>query len=176
MKSKVVVGVAISLCFAACGALLEPGGDGKVDLEYETVLDGHVEWLRQVVASKRAPDDLALRYDIEEYACLLGKLERVRLNLGDGTADSAVQCRAIGFGHKACGGPRTYLVYSIVAADSIGLAAAVSVYNSVERDLNTKYGPGSDCEEEMPPQLSLAEWRCASGGRRTFDRFRDAAE
>jgi hypothetical protein len=55
----------------------------------------------------------------------LDSLRAVVLQLiGEPTATSLAQCRLMPAGEKPCGGPRSYLVYSMETTDSTALARA----------------------------------------------------
>jgi hypothetical protein len=71
-------------------------------------------------------------------------------------------CGVIGFGAKPCGGPWSYLVYSLRTADVTVLTQKVDAYNQLERELNTKYGRGSDCALVTPPTVACQNGTCAT--------------
>ena len=82
--------------------------------------------------------------------------------IGDPVATSITQCRMTPFGAKPCGGPWTYLVYSIDVTDSTELARAVAAYTSRESQLNQELGRASDCQMVTPPQITFAAGQCAT--------------
>ncbi|OQW48482.1 MAG: hypothetical protein A4S09_04700 [Proteobacteria bacterium SG_bin7] len=61
-----------------------------------------------------------------------------------------IECKAIAFGVKACGGPRSYLVHSQTANFS-ELEQLVNVWNDYEREQNVKNGVISTCEFLLEP-------------------------
>ena len=93
----------------------------------------------------------------------LDTLRAVVLQLvGDPVCDDVSQCRSMAFGAKPCGGPWSYLVYSVQTADSTRLATAVTRYNDREAQLNRELGRASDCQVVTPPRLSCVNSRCAA--------------
>ncbi len=70
------------------------------------------------------------------------------------------QCRSMAFGAKPCGGPRTYLIYSLETTDSAALAAAVAAYNRRDQARNDQLGLMSDCRMEAAPTLVCADGSC----------------
>lgn len=60
------------------------------------------------------------------------------------------ECRFIAFGSKACGGPKSYLIYS-TSIDGEKLKTLVASYNQKDADFNRKHGIISDCAMVNPP-------------------------
>ena len=81
--------------------------------------------------------------------------------IGVPTCRDLSQCRLIAYGSKPCGGPWTYLVYSLATTDSIALNAAVEKYNAQEAEVNRTEGRRSDCRAITRPQLQVVAGRCA---------------
>ncbi|MFW6040036.1 MAG: hypothetical protein ACOC9N_03055, partial [Gemmatimonadota bacterium] len=71
-------------------------------------------------------------------------------------------CRAIPFGAKPCGGPWTYLIFSVERTDSAELASLVERYNAAERRLNELEGRMSDCSVPTRPTLDVRDGRCTA--------------
>ncbi len=82
--------------------------------------------------------------------------------VGEARCTDPVQCRAMPFGVKPCGGFWTYLIYSTAATDSSQLAKAVAEFNQRESELNAVEGRGSDCLYVTEPATSCVDGRCAS--------------
>ncbi len=80
----------------------------------------------------------------------------------DKSCNDVSDCRSIGFGDKPCGGPWSYLIYSIVNVDTVDLLAKVQSYNDYERELNLKWGAYSDCSFAVPPVLGVVHNACTS--------------
>lgn len=60
------------------------------------------------------------------------------------------ECKFIAFGSKACGGPKSYLIYS-TSIDVGKLKTLVESYNQKDADFNRKHGIISDCAVVNPP-------------------------
>jgi hypothetical protein len=82
--------------------------------------------------------------------------------IGVPAADSLPQCRLAALGVRPCGGPRTYLAYSLTETDSAALAALVRVYDQLDRERNEREGLVSTCELMLPPELALESGRCVT--------------
>jgi hypothetical protein len=65
-------------------------------------------------------------------------------------------------GAKPCGGPWSYLVYSMATSDSVQLAAAVQEYTAYQADLNRKLGLVSDCQFLSAPTVDCMAGVCAT--------------
>ncbi len=68
----------------------------------------------------------------------------------------AFTCEYVGFGSKACGGFKGYLVYSN-SIDETKLLAKIKTYNLKEKQYNEKWGISSDCMVVMPPTSIACE-------------------
>jgi hypothetical protein len=64
------------------------------------------------------------------------------------------QCRFVGLGSKACGGPKSYLTYSS-SVDTVQLLNEVSHYNAAEAAYNIKWSVISDCSVVAPPDTVI---------------------
>jgi hypothetical protein len=84
----------------------------------------------------------------------------VQSQLGDRTCSESVQCRTIPFGAKPCGGPWSYLVYSLATTDSTELARAVDRYTAREHEINQLEGRVSDCSLVTEPRVACADGVC----------------
>jgi hypothetical protein len=82
--------------------------------------------------------------------------------IGTPTAGTLAQCRLAALGVRPCGGPRTYLAYSLAETDSAALAALVNVYDQLDRERNAREGLVSTCELMLPPELALEGGRCVT--------------
>lgn len=93
----------------------------------------------------------------------LDSLRAIVLDIvGEPTCLSSVQCRYVPLGAKPCGGPWTYLVYSIQTTDSILLAGTAADYTEREAQLNRELGRVSDCRAVSPPRLDCVDSRCVA--------------
>lgn len=71
-------------------------------------------------------------------------------------------CGSIGIGHRACGGPESYLVYSKKQVDKNKLEAMVSKYNEAKKEQVKKSGMMSTCMMLMPPAVDCKNNMCAA--------------
>lgn len=65
--------------------------------------------------------------------------------IGDAACDTDAQCRSIGVGAKACGGPNGYLAWSARGTNEAALRAAVEQQARVQRAENERSGMSSNC-------------------------------
>lgn len=69
-------------------------------------------------------------------------------------------CRTAPVGSRACGGPRTYLVYCAATTDSVALFRKLGELKVAEEKANAASGMASTCEFRMPPALSADGGSC----------------
>ena len=77
---------------------------------------------------------------------------------------TAAQCRTAPVGAKACGGPRTWLVYCAATTDTVRLMRALRELERVEKAWNARAGVMSTCEMRLPPTPTLTGGSCREGG------------
>ena len=82
--------------------------------------------------------------------------------IGEPTCSSTNECRVIGFGSKPCGGPRSYLPYSLAVTDSITLADAVREFNERDAENNSALGINSDCSLVAEPMVICSNGLCTT--------------
>lgn len=78
-------------------------------------------------------------------------------------ADSAEQCATFPMGHKACGGPEEYQVYSqkgMSASDIETLHQQVERYNQLDAALKITSGVVSNCQITPEPKIRFENGRC----------------
>ncbi len=80
--------------------------------------------------------------------------------------NSSSQCRTAPVGAKACGGPRTYLVYCAATTDSVALFRKLAELEAAEKKYNETAGLVSTCEFRTPPGVVATGGSCreATGG------------
>jgi hypothetical protein len=86
-------------------------------------------------------DDLAVLNDLKQA---------IELLIAEGNCTENESCDFIAFGSKACGGPKSYLVFN-TSIDVELLHEKVSTYNEMEAEYNLKWGIISDCMFLLPP-------------------------
>lgn len=82
---------------------------------------------------------------------------------GKAQANNVAQCRVVGLGAKACGGPQSYLVYSTLNGNESDLLQKVERYNALMRMQNEQQGLLSDCAIVPEPGVVLVEGFCQAG-------------
>lgn len=76
--------------------------------------------------------------------------------------DRADQCATAPVGAKACGGPRSYLVYCKATTDEPALLAALAELRKAEEEYNRSAGIVSDCMLVTPPSTRLDGRQCVA--------------
>lgn len=91
----------------------------------------------------------------------LGRLrEQVAGLMREPVCAETADCKTLPFGAKACGGPKTYLVYSLKTTDVPLLESTVEKYNRQEAAQNRETGAVSDCMFVSEPRVSCVKSRC----------------
>ena len=96
----------------------------------------------------------------EDLAELAALQEEIELLVDSGVCSENADCNYIAFGSKACGGPKTYLVFSTSINVEL-LQQKVATYNALDDAFNLKYGVASDCYYVTPPpEVSCKDGKC----------------
>ena len=85
---------------------------------------------------------------------------QIMAEVGDAPCGAVLECRTLPVGAKPCGGPQSYLAYSIVRSDTLRLAELVSQYTNRERALNQTENRTSDCSLVQNPGVVCRAGRC----------------
>jgi hypothetical protein len=97
----------------------------------------------------------------QSYRADLNKLKKeIDREIGKPRAKRVNQCRVIAFGAKACGGPKTYLVYSGLQTNENKLKRLVDQYNSLEDKINKETDAISDCMFIEEPKPTIQNGMC----------------
>ncbi|HEX7243300.1 MAG TPA: hypothetical protein VF263_23660 [Longimicrobiaceae bacterium] len=106
--------------------------------------------------SVSAPDS-----SLEEDQAVLQRVEgEARALAGAGGCTDGAQCRTAPVGAKACGGPRTYVVYCATTTDTVALFRKLDELRRAEEGFNQKYGVASNCAFVSPPGTELVGGTC----------------
>ncbi|HIO91241.1 MAG TPA: hypothetical protein EYG68_00160 [Leucothrix mucor] len=82
---------------------------------------------------------------------VMSELQKNIANLVENKAcDNDAQCKSMAYGAKACGGPTSYLIYSIKHTNTARLTKEVKQYNQLAREDNIREGRISNCSMLMP--------------------------
>lgn len=90
---------------------------------------------------------------------------QIREAIGDAACSANEQCHTLAVGHKACGGPEAYLVWSSQATDGARLRALAQAYGQARRSENEKSGRVSDCALVTDPGARCEAGHCIRAGR-----------
>ena len=85
--------------------------------------------------------------------------------IGDAACTASEQCHTLAVGHKACGGPETYLVWSSAANNGQRLKSLAEAYTQARRDEAKQSGRVSDCSMVADPGARCEAGRCVPAGR-----------
>jgi len=83
--------------------------------------------------------------------------------IGEAKASEVQQCRKVAFGYKACGGPESYLIYSVQGLDEAVLLQKISEYNALSEAEAHRLGLISDCSMVLEPSVRLVGGVCKAG-------------
>ena len=80
--------------------------------------------------------------------------------IGSADCSNSKQCSALAIGHKACGGPMTYIPYSTENTDTTKLLELSEQHQQRNKELNQLTGMMSDCMMVMQPAFICRDNRC----------------
>ena len=78
------------------------------------------------------------------------------------TCSGGDNCRTMAMGSKPCGGPTSYIIYSLSKTDEKQLSDKVKQYTDLQKELNIKYNRASDCMFLTLPTVNCLNGVCAS--------------
>ncbi|SHH71194.1 hypothetical protein [Massilia sp. CF038] len=93
-----------------------------------------------------------------------GLLQQLEAEIGAAACDTSAQCKTIAVGHKACGGPESYLAYSTKTGDAAKVARLAADYSAERKNKNAKSGMMSTCSVVVDPGASCNAGRCVPAG------------
>jgi hypothetical protein len=93
----------------------------------------------------------------------LARMEReARALVRTSGCDAASSCRTAPVGWRACGGPRSYVVYCAASTDTVALLRKLEELRRAEAEYLERAGMASTCEMRMPPNVVLERGSCAA--------------
>jgi len=90
---------------------------------------------------------------------------QIREAVGDAACTANDQCKTIAIGHKACGGPETYMVWSTAVTDGAKLRSLAEAYTQARKNESEQSGRVSDCALVTDPGARCEAKRCVPAGR-----------
>ncbi|MEH8016435.1 hypothetical protein MN202_04275 [Rheinheimera muenzenbergensis] len=102
----------------------------------------------------------ARKQQMAEVADLTSMRAEIMALIGEARADNVQQCRVAGFGSKPCGGPASYIAYSLKDKNETVLLALIEKYNSAAKAENERLGLMSDCAIVPKPAVVLENGVC----------------
>lgn len=90
---------------------------------------------------------------------------QLREEVGDAACTANEQCKTIAIGHKACGGPETYMVWSTAVSDGAKLRSLADAYQQARKSEAEQAGRVSDCSLVTDPGARCESKRCVPAGR-----------
>lgn len=90
---------------------------------------------------------------------------QIREAVGDAACTANDQCKTIAIGHKACGGPETYMVWSTAVTDGAKLRSLAEAYTQARKSESEQSGRVSDCALVTDPGARCEARRCVPAGR-----------
>lgn len=88
--------------------------------------------------------------------------------VGKAKAETAKQCRLLALGQKACGGPESYLAYSITETDEKLLKQHAFMYKQLQQQMQTQSGLLSNCAVVPEARLEWSAGYCRLSGANSF--------
>ena len=93
----------------------------------------------------------------------LARLEREARAVASTTGcTAATACRTAPVGWRACGGPRSYVVYCPASTDTVALLRKLEELKRAEMEYNEREGGMSTCEMRMPPGVTVQGGSCVA--------------
>lgn len=80
--------------------------------------------------------------------------------IGDAPCDGPADCRTVGVGAKSCGGPESYLAWSVRHTDAAELEKRVAQHRTLRRAEDRRDGRVSNCAVTPEPATSCVAGHC----------------
>ena len=90
-------------------------------------------------------------------------MQQLQAEVGDAACDSSAQCKTVAIGHKACGGPESYMPWSSKRSDAARVASLAADLTAERKTQNVKSGMISTCSLVMDPGAVCTAGRCVAG-------------
>jgi hypothetical protein len=109
------------------------------------------------IPRSEAADERTLDQYRSELQGLRTEIQRI---VGDAACTYDSECKAIGYGAKPCGGPSSYLPYSVKNTDVPLLEGKVQQFNALQRAYQEKLRIFSNCMMVPKPVVACEQKRC----------------
>ena len=86
--------------------------------------------------------------------------QRLQKLTADKTCEQDQQCKVMGIGSKACGGPEQFIVYSEQETDSKMLAITSERYAKLKQEQQSRLGMMGTCQQLVSPIASCQAKKC----------------
>lgn len=91
-----------------------------------------------------------------------GLMQQIQAEIGQASCDNAQQCKTVAIGHKACGGPESYLAYSTKGNNEAKVTSLAAAYAAERKASNTASGRMSTCSMVMDPGATCSAGKCVT--------------
>jgi hypothetical protein len=90
-------------------------------------------------------------------------MQQIQAEIGDASCDSTQQCKTVAIGHKACGGPESYLVWSSKTGNGNKITSLAKAYAAERKGQTIKSGMMSTCSVVVDPGATCNAGYCVAG-------------
>ena len=91
-----------------------------------------------------------------------GLMQQIHAEIGEASCDTAAQCKTVAIGHKACGGPESYLAYSTKGNKEAKVTSLAAAYAAERKASNVASGRMSTCSLMMDPGATCSAGKCVT--------------
>lgn len=145
--ARLLGALAVSASFAACSGAANSSGPAP-SMPASPVAADTPAPVRAAAPVARAPSSL---------------MQQLQAEVGDAACDSSAQCKTVAIGHKACGGPESYMPWSSKRSDAARLASLAAELTAQRKAQNVSSGRMSTCSLVMDPGAVCTAGRCVAG-------------
>lgn len=121
-----------------------------------------------VVQQQKSEPVTAARTEMQWRQLLQQEKAKIIKLVGEAKAETAKQCRLLALGQKACGGPESYLAYSITETDEKLLKQHAFKYKQLQQQMQAQSGLVSNCAVVPEARLEWSAGRCRLSGANSF--------
>ncbi len=91
-------------------------------------------------------------------------LQQIQAEVGDAACDSAQQCKTVAIGHKACGGPESYMAWSNKRSDGTKITQLAAALAAESKAQTINNGMMSTCSMVVDPGATCSAGHCVTQG------------